>query len=51
MVHERKTFPESSLIIGAPGKVKRKIEESEIEDIADNAEEYAGFSGKKGKKK
>jgi carbonic anhydrase/acetyltransferase-like protein (isoleucine patch superfamily) len=43
LVPERKKFPETSLIIGVPGKVKREIEKSEIEAIAENAAEYVGF--------
>ncbi len=43
LVPERKKFPENSLIIGVPGKVKREIEKSEIEAIAENAAEYVGF--------
>ena len=33
-------IPERSLIIGVPGKTKRKIEEVEIKSIAKNAEKY-----------
>lgn len=40
LVPEGKKFPENSLIIGVPGKVKRGIEEAEIEGIAKNAAEY-----------
>jgi carbonic anhydrase/acetyltransferase-like protein (isoleucine patch superfamily) len=40
LVPEGKKFPENSLIIGVPGKVKREIEEVEIEAIAENAAEY-----------
>ena len=40
LVPEGKKFPENSLIIGVPGKVKREIEEAEIEAIAENAAEY-----------
>jgi carbonic anhydrase/acetyltransferase-like protein (isoleucine patch superfamily) len=40
LVPEGKKFPENRLIIGVPGKVKREIEEVEIEAIAENAAEY-----------
>jgi carbonic anhydrase/acetyltransferase-like protein (isoleucine patch superfamily) len=40
LVPEEKKFPENSLIIGVPGKVKREVEAIEIEAIAKNAEEY-----------
>lgn len=40
LVPEGKKFPERSLIIGVPGKVKRQLEEVEIEAILRNAEEY-----------
>jgi len=40
LVPEGKKFPENNLIIGVPGKVKREIEEVEIEAIARNAAEY-----------
>lgn len=43
LVPEGKKFPENSLIIGVPGKVKRELEESEIEAIAENAAEYIEF--------
>ena len=43
LIPEGKKFPEKSLIIGVPGKVKRKIETSEIEAIAKNAAEYVEF--------
>jgi carbonic anhydrase/acetyltransferase-like protein (isoleucine patch superfamily) len=40
LVAEGKKFPENSLIVGVPGKVKREIEEAEIEGITKNAKEY-----------
>jgi carbonic anhydrase/acetyltransferase-like protein (isoleucine patch superfamily) len=40
LVPEGKKFPEKSLVIGVPGKVKREIEEAEIEAISRNAAEY-----------
>ncbi|MGE5456927.1 MAG: gamma carbonic anhydrase family protein, partial [Methanococcaceae archaeon] len=40
LVPEGKKFPESSLIIGVPGKVKRALEQSEIDAIMENAQEY-----------
>ena len=40
LVPEGKKFPEYSLIIGVPGKVKRTLEQSEIEAIMENAQEY-----------
>lgn len=43
LVPEGKKFLENSLIIGVPGKVKREIEKSEIEAIAENAVEYVEF--------
>jgi len=49
LISEGKKFPENSLIIGVPGKVKREIEEAEIEGIAKNAEEYVEL-GKKYRK-
>ena len=43
LIPEGKKFPENSLIIGVPGKIKREIEESEIEAIKENAAEYVEF--------
>ena len=43
LIPEGKKFPENSLIIGVPGKVKREIDKSEIETIAENAAEYVEF--------
>jgi carbonic anhydrase/acetyltransferase-like protein (isoleucine patch superfamily) len=43
LIPEGKKFPENSLIIGVPGKIKREIEKSEIEAIAENAAEYVEF--------
>jgi carbonic anhydrase/acetyltransferase-like protein (isoleucine patch superfamily) len=40
LVSEGKKFPERSLIIGIPGKVKRELEDADIEAISKNAEEY-----------
>lgn len=40
LVSEGKSFPEKSLILGIPGKVKRELEADEIESISKNAEEY-----------
>ena len=40
LVPEGKKFPQNSVIIGVPGKVKRELEEVEIEAISRNAEEY-----------
>jgi carbonic anhydrase/acetyltransferase-like protein (isoleucine patch superfamily) len=40
LVPEGKKFPEKSLIIGIPGKVKRELENADIEAISKNAEEY-----------
>ena len=40
LISAGKKFPESSLIIGVPGKVKRETEEEEIKNIAKNATEY-----------
>jgi carbonic anhydrase/acetyltransferase-like protein (isoleucine patch superfamily) len=40
LIPEGKKFPENSLIIGVPGKIKREIEKSEIEAISENAAEY-----------
>ncbi len=40
LISEGKKFPERSLIIGVPGKVKRELEKAEIEAITKNAEEY-----------
>ena len=43
LIPEGKKFPENSLIIGVPGKVKRKTEESEIKAIGENTAEYVEF--------
>jgi carbonic anhydrase/acetyltransferase-like protein (isoleucine patch superfamily) len=43
LVSEGKKFNENRLIIGVPGKVKRELEKSEIEAIAENAVEYVEF--------
>jgi carbonic anhydrase/acetyltransferase-like protein (isoleucine patch superfamily) len=40
LISEGKKFPESSLIIGVPGKVRRETEEVEIKNIAKTAAEY-----------
>jgi len=40
LISAGKKFPESSLIIGVPGKVKRETEDDEIKNIAKNATEY-----------
>lgn len=40
LISEGKKFPESSLIIGVPGKVRRKTEDVEIKNLAKNATEY-----------
>jgi carbonic anhydrase/acetyltransferase-like protein (isoleucine patch superfamily) len=40
LISEGKKFPESSLIIGVPGKVRRKTDDEEIKKTAKNAAEY-----------
>lgn len=40
LISEGKKFPEKSLIIGVPGRIKRELEQVEIESIAKNAAEY-----------
>ena len=40
LISEWKKFPESSLIIGVPGKVRRETEDVEIKNIAKTAAEY-----------
>ena len=40
LVTEGKVFPENSLIVGSPAKVKRQLTEADIEAIRENAEEY-----------
>lgn len=40
LISEGKKFPESSLIIGVPGKVRRETEDVEIKNIAKTAAEY-----------
>lgn len=40
LISEGKTFPEKSLILGVPGKTKRKLEANEIESITKNSQEY-----------
>ena len=40
LISEGKKFPESSLIIGVPGKIRRETEDEEIKSIAKNATEY-----------
>ena len=41
LISEGKKFPESSLIIGVPGRVRRETEDKEIKAITKNAAEYA----------
>lgn len=43
LLPEGKKFPQNSVIIGVPGKVKREAEESEIRAIEENAAEYVEF--------
>jgi carbonic anhydrase/acetyltransferase-like protein (isoleucine patch superfamily) len=40
LVTEGKTFPENSLIMGAPAKVVRQLTEKEIEGITKSAQWY-----------
>ena len=40
LVTEGKVFPENSLIVGSPAKVKRKLTEADIAAIRESAEEY-----------
>ncbi len=40
LISAGKKFPESSLIIGVPGKVKRETEDDEIKNTAKKATEY-----------
>jgi len=41
IVTERKTFPDRSLILGAPAKVARELTEEEVQRLATNAAGYA----------
>lgn len=41
LVTERKTFPDRSLIIGAPAKVVRELTDEEVANLQRNAENYA----------
>lgn len=40
IVTENAVIPDNSLVIGAPGKVKRELTEEEIQSIGDNASRY-----------
>ena len=41
IVTERKTFPDRSLILGAPAKVARELTDEEVQRLAANAAGYA----------
>ena len=43
MVTERKTFPDRSLIIGAPAKRVREVTEDEMRMLAENAAHYVAL--------
>jgi gamma-carbonic anhydrase len=43
LITERTVIPQGSLVIGSPGKVKRPLNEKELESIAQYAERYAGY--------
>lgn len=47
VVTEGKKFPKESLILGVPAKVIRKLENSEIESIKNNALRYAEMAVKR----
>lgn len=40
LISEEKKFPESSLIVGVPGKIRRETKEGEIKKATKNAAEY-----------
>ncbi len=41
LVTERKSFPDRSLIVGAPAKLVRELTDEEVQGLADNAANYA----------
>ncbi len=43
LIPERAVIPPGSLVMGAPGKVRRAINEADRENIARSAEHYVGF--------
>jgi gamma-carbonic anhydrase len=44
LVTERTEIPPGSLVMGSPGKVKRRLNEKELESIGQYAERYVGYS-------
>ena len=40
VITENSTIPDGSLVLGAPGKVRRKLDESEREGLLDSARSY-----------
>jgi carbonic anhydrase/acetyltransferase-like protein (isoleucine patch superfamily) len=44
VVTEKTTVPEGHLILGVPGKIKRKLTSEEIELIKRSAKEYVEFA-------
>ena len=45
LVTQGKYFPEGSLILGSPAKVKRPLTEEEIENVQSSAKNYAALAG------
>lgn len=43
LITERKTFPDRSLIIGAPARVARQVTDEEIQALHDSAAHYAAL--------
>ena len=43
LIPERAVIPPGSLVMGAPGKVRRPLNEADRENIARSAEHYVGF--------
>lgn len=45
LVTQGKCFPENSLILGSPAKVKRSLTAEEIENVQSSAKNYAALAG------
>jgi len=43
LITERTVIPPGSLVMGSPGKVKRKLTAADIETIGKYSERYAGY--------
>ena len=43
LITERTVIPNGSMVMGSPGKVKRLLEEKELESIGQYAERYRGY--------